>query len=65
MARLVKMDGLKPAPVEVAGETKWVCMCGLSNNKPLCDGSHKKCSGEEEGKVYQYDAEGNRTEVQG
>lgn len=63
MARMVKMDGMGPAKVEVGGEAKWVCMCGLSRNKPYCDGSHKQCRGEEDGKTYVYDAAGNRTEV--
>ena len=32
----------KPFAIEVkANETKAFCMCGLSNNGPFCDGSHK------------------------
>ena len=38
-------------------------MCGLSKNQPFCDGSHKQTREEAEDKVYQYDAEGHRTEV--
>jgi len=38
-------------------------MCGLSKNQPYCDGSHKKIAGEEDGKTYEYDAEGHRKEV--
>ena len=41
----------------------WICMCGLSKNQPYCDGSHKKTTGEEEGKTYEYDPEGHRSEV--
>jgi len=38
-------------------------MCGLSKNQPFCDGSHKKTRDEEEGKIYEYDAEGHRREI--
>lgn len=37
-------------------------MCGLSKNQPYCDGSHKAIGTEEDGKVYEYDAEGHRIE---
>lgn len=57
MARLVRMEG--KGPVQVNGH---VCMCGLSKNKPLCDGSHRQCHTEEEGKLYIYDDE-KRVEV--
>jgi CDGSH-type Zn-finger protein len=38
-------------------------MCGLSNNQPFCDGSHKKTADEEAGKVYRYNTDGTRTEI--
>jgi len=52
-------------PLEVKPQEKsvWICMCGLSKNQPYCDGSHKKIAGEEDGKTYEYDAEGHRVEV--
>ena len=58
MARLIRHDAtgpqeLKPDP---NGKSAWVCMCGLSQNYPLCDGSHSAaCKTEEDGKLYVYD----------
>ena len=37
-------------------------MCGLSNNQPFCDDSHKKTI-DEDNKTYVYDKEGDRIEV--
>ena len=38
------MSEQQNSPYEVtveAGDSKFFCSCGLSNNKPYCDGSHK------------------------
>ncbi len=64
MARLVKREGKGPLEVKMGNVSKWICMCGLTNNQPFCDGAHKKTAGEEEGKTYQYNPDGTRTEVQ-
>ncbi len=63
MARLVRKEAQAPMAVKVGSETKWICMCGLSNNQPFCDGSHKKTADEAAGKVYRYNKDGTRTEI--
>ncbi|OGD24064.1 hypothetical protein A2Z10_00960, partial [Candidatus Azambacteria bacterium RBG_16_47_10] len=40
-----------------------ICMCGLSKSQPFCDKSCRAVKDEEEGKLYEYDAEGNRKEI--
>lgn len=48
---------LKPQTSPVA-----LCMCGLSKNQPFCDSSHTKTLDEVEGKLYEYNEQGIRTE---
>ena len=56
MARLVKHDANAPLKIEAVEKFPiFLCMCGLSHNKPYCDGSHKKTRDEEAGEVYAYD----------
>ncbi len=63
MARLIRSDAHAPKPVEVPGGKMHACMCGLSANKPFCDGSHKKTLDERPDALYVYDKEGKRVEV--
>ncbi len=42
MARLVKKENKGPLEVKVGRKSIWICMCGLGNNQPFCDESHKK-----------------------
>lgn len=53
--------------VEEQGGTVAVCQCGLTANKPHCDGSHAATAEEDADKVYKYendDDEGERTVVE-
>jgi CDGSH-type Zn-finger protein len=36
----------------------YICACGLSKNKPFCDGTHKKTRDEEASQMYAYDENG-------
>ena len=61
MARLVKHEETGPYEIPEGTELPaWICGCGLSKNKPFCDGTHKKTR-DEGGGLFSYDENGNRT----
>ena len=62
MRKVLKSDQ-KPIEIKPQEKSVWICACGLSKNQPFCDGSHKRVADEEDGKVYEYDAEGHRREI--
>lgn len=55
MARLVRHDAAGPQEVKPQDKSAWICMCGLSQNLPHCDGAHKAARQEDAGKCYVYD----------
>lgn len=64
MARVVRCDRSRPYLIQVGGQNVAICACGLSKNKPYCDGTHKITRDEEAGKIYAYDEQRNRIVVQ-
>lgn len=63
MARLTRHEETAPRPIKVGGETKWICMCGLTKNEPYCDNSHELCKGEDEDELYEYTETGERIQI--
>ncbi|HJS34851.1 MAG TPA: CDGSH iron-sulfur domain-containing protein [Pseudoxanthomonas sp.] len=63
MARLVMRTRSKPYPVDIGGETQYICGCGMSANQPFCDGTHKLTRDEQEGVLCWYDADMQRKET--
>ena len=55
MPRMIYLDADGPQEVKPSDQSAWICMCGLSQNMPFCDGAHKKTRQEDKGKLYVYD----------
>ena len=55
MSRHIHHDATGPRELKPQDKSVWVCMCGLSQDLPLCDGSHKLTKLEEAGKCHVYD----------
>lgn len=64
MARVIRSERNRPYLIQIGGQNVAICACGLSKNKPYCDGTHKITRDEEEGKLYAYDKNRNRVVVQ-
>ncbi|HEV3115032.1 MAG TPA: CDGSH iron-sulfur domain-containing protein [Candidatus Binataceae bacterium] len=63
MSRMIRHE--RNLPYEIAEGTElplYICACGLSKNKPFCDGSHRRTKDETAGETYVYD-EGGRVSV--
>ncbi len=62
MARLIRHEARGPYRIDPQDFPKdkpiYICACGLSRNLPFCDGAHKQCGAEEEGKLYRYGPDG-------
>lgn len=52
-------DDIDPEKGDVA-----ICLCGLSESYPYCDGSHRATADEDDGTLYEYDDAGCRREVE-
>ncbi|MFC6825459.1 CDGSH iron-sulfur domain-containing protein [Halopelagius fulvigenes] len=62
MAREVRHDATGPLKIdgddidEEYGDVA-ICLCGLSADRPFCDGSHRATRDEDEGTVYEYEGD--------
>lgn len=62
MVRMVLHERNRPYVVNAGDNELYLCACGLSGNKPYCDGTHKKTLDEKD-ELYFYDGEGHRVKA--
>lgn len=55
---------LDPSDVDDEKGDVAVCRCGLSDDHPLCDGSHRATVDEPAEGLYRYDEDGERRHVE-
>ncbi|MCS7126167.1 MAG: CDGSH iron-sulfur domain-containing protein [Aigarchaeota archaeon] len=61
MARIVVHTAKRPFVHKTpSGDSVHICMCGLSSNYPLCDGSHRMTTDEDDNTIYLYNSEKKR-----
>lgn len=64
MARIVVKTAKGNFELKPQKKSVYICMCGLSKNQPFCDSSHKKTLDEKDKKIYSYDEDGKRIDLE-
>ncbi len=65
MPRLVIHEAHGPSEVKVGDKSVFICRCGLTKNKDgTCSTMHKKTLDEDDNKMYAYNDDGSRYEVE-
>lgn len=65
MSRLVIHTAKEPKKVAGKDGDLFICMCGLSTNKPFCSGAHKTIKEEAKDELNVYDEDGSSLSVEG